>query len=246
MQVRTDKPLRRDKAATRALLLETGYEMMLERGLEVGWGIRLADVTERVGLTTGAAYQIWNGSRSQHGSGGQDRFHRDLALYAVNRLITDILAGHAATSRALVLEGASLDRQIQMVVEHDFAVLSKPAESAVFGALIAAAATDPELAAASAESYRRLTERYIVAFEATLRHYELELVEPHTLDDLVVSIIALGDGLVMRSLVDPPAVPADHAAPHDAAPDATGSWHLFAIGARALIQAMTRPRGRRG
>jgi AcrR family transcriptional regulator len=80
---------RRDKESTRQLLLDAGFEMMLERGLDVGWGIRVADVTERVGLTTGAAYQIWSGSRTRDGRGGQDKFHRDLALHAIERLIAE-------------------------------------------------------------------------------------------------------------------------------------------------------------
>lgn len=236
-------PTRRDKETTRQLLLETGFEMMLERGLEVGWGIRLADVTERVGLTTGAAYQIWSGSRTRHGAGGQDRFHHDLALYAMDRLISETSVSHGETAQILADDGASFDRHLRTVGAQDFAAIAEPAECAVFTALIAAAGSDPDLANAGATSYRLVTEHYVQAFEKTLQRYHLEVVPPHTLTDLVVSIIALGDGLAMRALVDPGAVPDDHPAPADADTDATGPWHLFALGARALVRSMTRPAG---
>ncbi len=233
---------RRDRETTRQLLLDTGYEMLLERGLEVGWGIRLSEVTERVGLTTGAAYQIWNGSRAQHGAGGQDRFHHDLALYAMERLLSETLVSHTETYEALAGTGASLDRQVQQVLDNDYRVISRRSEAAVFAALISAATSDPELTEAGATTYRHVTERFVQAFHQVFEQYGLELVAPYTLEDLVVSIIALGDGLVMRALVDPDAVPAEHAPPADASDDARGSWHLFALGTRALIREMTRPR----
>ena len=69
-----------------------------------------------------------------------------------------------------------------------------------------------------------------------------EMLAPVMFAGSFVSIIALGDGLVMRALVDPDAVPAEHAPPADASDDARGSWHLFALGTRALIREMTRPR----
>jgi hypothetical protein len=233
---------RRDKETTRQLLLETGFEMMLERGLEVGWGVRLAEVTERVGLTTGAAYQIWNGSRTRHGSGGQDRFHHDLALYAMDRLISETSVAHTATVRKLADEGASLDRVLRTVAPDDFATIAEPAECAVFMSLIAAAASDPELARAGATSYRLVTEHYCATFTKLLDHYGLEVVPPNSIEDVVVSIIALGDGLAMRSIVDPDAVTDSHESPADASDDACEPWHLFAIGTRALIGATTRPR----
>lgn len=216
--------------------------MMLERGLEVGWGVRLAEVTERVGLTTGAAYQIWSGSRTRHGAGGQDRFHHDLALYAMDRLISEASIGHTETAQALEDAGASLDLYLRTVVAQDYATIAEPAECALFTALIAAATSDPDLASAGAASYRLVTDHYVHTFEKTLLRHGREMLPPHTIRDLVVSVIALGDGLAMRSLVDPGAVPDDRPAPADAATDATGSWHLFALGARALVVSMTRPR----
>jgi hypothetical protein len=236
-------PTRRDKETTRELLLEAGFEMMLEQGLEVGWGVRLAEVTERIGLTTGAAYQIWNGSRTRDGMGGQDHFHHDLAVYAMDRLISYTSAGHVAHVQSIADQGASLDRVIREFAAHDFETLTAaPAEGALYLALCAAAVTDRELAERARDSYEQLTELYVGVYEKVLDSFGLEMRPPNTLQNLVASVIALLDGLSMRALVDPDAVPEDHEPPTGAAADANGPWNLFAIGARALLQSMTQPR----
>lgn len=233
---------RRDKESTRQLLLETGYALMLERGIEAGWGVRVSDVTERVGLTTGAAYQIWNGSRTVHGSGGQDRFHHDLALYALDRLVSDVSVTNTNAAWDLANEGASFDRILQVLGEDDFAAISAPAEFACFLALLASTTSDTELADASRDAYQASNTVLVDVYSKILDHFDLEIAPPYTLDQLVVSAIALADGLCMRQLVDPDAIDTEMPAPDGAAPDAEGPWHLVAIGTRALVTAMTRPR----
>jgi hypothetical protein len=233
---------RRDKESTRQLLLETGYAIMLERGIEAGWGVRVSDVTDRVGLTTGAAYQIWNGSRTVHGTGGQDRFHHDLALYALDRLISDVSVSNIGVAADLANEGASLDRIVKVLGERDFAMISAPAEFACFLALLSSTTSDAELGEATRDAYQGSTAVLVDAYTEILDHFGLEMVPPYTLDQLVVSAIALADGLCMRQLVDPEAIDAEMPAPDGAAPDADGPWHLVAIGTRALVTAMTRPR----
>lgn len=58
------------KEATRLRLLEAGKEMAIDNGALPHIDIRLTDVLAQVGLTTGAAYNIW---------GSQDEFRTDLA-----------------------------------------------------------------------------------------------------------------------------------------------------------------------
>lgn len=233
-------PQRRDKDTTRQILLEAAFEMMLEQGLDVGWGVRVADVTKRVELTTGAAYQIWNGSRTKDGMGGQDRFHHDLALYAMERLISNPALAHTAAASALATDGGSLERMIQTATAADFELLSDPAEFALYLGLLAATTSMPELIDVGRESYQRITDDHVELYTKLFDHFGVEMVPPHTIKDLVVSAIALGEGLCLRGLVDPNAVPDDHDSPDGVPDDATGPWHLFSIGVLALIRGMTR------
>lgn len=232
---------RRDKAETRELLLETGYQMLLERGLDVGWGVRLAEVTERVGLTTGAAYQIWSGSRTKSGAGGQDRFHRDLALYAMGRLVSETSVNNAGRLESLTERGHSLDELIRIVGSSDIAELLAPeAGYAISLGLFASAARDPELAGVARNGYQALSDRYAVLADKLLAVSGREVVPPYSVGDLAALMVALGEGLTIRSLVDPDALAPALDPPHDAAPDATGPWHLYAVGLRAIVTSMTR------
>lgn len=233
---------RRDKEATRQLLLEAGFDLMLERGINPGWGVRVSEVTERVGLTTGAAYQIWNGSRTVHGAGGQDLFHQDLALYALGRIVADAAVAHGERAWDLASTGASLDRIMQQFGATEWDALSEPALFAAYIAMLASAPSNPELRQASHDAYQASTTNLVEAYSRILDHYDREMVPPHTLEQLIVSVIALADGLCLRALAQPEAVADDLAPPPDVADDATDPWHLLSVGSRTLVTAMTRPR----
>lgn len=239
---RTTVP-RRDKEATRQLLLETGFELMLERGINPGWGVRVSEVTERVGLTTGAAYQIWNGSRTVHGAGGQDLFHQDLALYALDRIVSDASATHTHNVWELATAGASLDRIMQQFGATEWTELSEPSQFACFIAMLASAPSNPDLREASRDAYRASTVHLVDAYTKLFDHYGLEVVPPHTVEHVVTSVLALADGLCLRALIEPDAVPDDVHAPAGVADDAaSGAWHLLSVGSRAIFTAMTRPK----
>lgn len=232
---------RRDKEATRRLLLETGYEMILEQGLDAGWGVRITDVTKRVGLTTGAAYQIWHGSRTNEGLGGQDRYHHDLAVYAFNRAIADASNYSADRAWDQVDEGASLDLILQRLGQDVADARQAHARFAVFLALVASAGSDPELGSIARGAYQGATDHLVGVYRKVFEHCGLEVVEPYTMEQLITSVLALIDGLRMRALVDPEITTSPVGPPPDAADDADGTWYLVSSGVQALIGAMTRP-----
>lgn len=52
---------RRSAGDTRKLLIDVGIEILHERGANAGVGhIKLSEVVSRAGLTTGAAYRLWD------------------------------------------------------------------------------------------------------------------------------------------------------------------------------------------
>lgn len=239
--------MRRDKEGTRQLLLQTGYEMILEQGPDVGWGIRITDVTKRVGLTTGAAYQIWSGSRTVDGLGGQDRYHRDLAHYSFERIIADTSKYKAAKAWDRVAAGESLDRIFQRLGEDNANAKAAASQFACFVALLASASADPDLGEVGRQAYANVTSRLAEMYTKIFEHAGLEMAPPYTIEQLITSVLALIDGLRMRSLVDPslstePVEGPDDAAA-DAGEDADGTWYLLATSVRALVNGMTRPVG---
>ncbi|MDZ7677448.1 MAG: hypothetical protein U5K29_02720 [Acidimicrobiales bacterium] len=129
---------------------------------------------------------------------------------------------------------------IQTATAADFELLSDPAEFALYLGLLAATTSMPELIDVGRESYQRITDDHVELYTKLFDHFGVEMVPPHTIKDLVVSAIALGEGLCLRGLVDPNAVPDDHDSPDGVPDDATGPWHLFSIGVLALIRGMTR------
>lgn len=233
---------RRDKEETRELLLEAAYEMLLEQGLDVGWGIRVADVTARVGLTTGAAYQIWNGSRSRDGLGGQDRFHRDLARYTFERLLTDPVVGTRAEIDGMRGDGSSFEAMVQLTTA-GARQIADPSHCALYLAVCSAASSVPELGEVGRAGYEQLTSAYTESLRKNMAQFGFEMVPPHTLEDLIISALALFDGLCLRQLIDPDSVRADLPAPPGVPDDAQGPWHIAAVGVLALIRGMTRPVG---
>lgn len=232
---------RRDKEGTRQLLLKTGYDMILEQGPDIGWGIRITDVTKRVGLTTGAAYQIWNGSRTVDGIGGQDRFHHDLALYAFDRVIADTNKYNAGRAWDQADGGDSLDRILQRLGEDNAAAKADTSRFACFVALLASARAEAELGEVGRKAYDTATANLVDLYGKIFEHFGLEMAPPYTLEQLITSVLALIDGLRMRSLVDPSISTEPVAAPVDVAADADGTWYLMSSGVHALVTAMTRP-----
>lgn len=232
---------RRDKEGTRELLLKTGYEMILDQGPDVGWGIRITEVTKRVGLTTGAAYQIWNGSRTVDGMGGQDRFHHDLALYAFDQVIADTRSYNARRAVDLAEGGTSLDRIIQRVGEDNAIAKAAPNRFACFVALLASAHAEPELGDVGRRAYAAVTDSLVDVYRKVFEQFDMEMTPPFTIEQLITAVIALIDGLRMRSLVDPDLSIEPVDPPADAGADADGTWYLMSTAIRALVQGMTRP-----
>src|SRR5687767_15950116 len=91
---------RRTSAETRKLLLDTGIAMLHEQGVTAGVAhIRLRDVLDRAGLTTGAAYRLWS---------DQSAFHRDLAVAAAGWRDDGPLDRTVAAIRQLIEDEAPL------------------------------------------------------------------------------------------------------------------------------------------
>ena len=92
---------RRSAEQTRQLLLDTAVTILHEKGPAAGvLHVRLTDVLARTGLTTGAAYRLWD---------NQQDFHDALAVAAMRWRDRSMLARTTAAAFAVVSAGGTLE-----------------------------------------------------------------------------------------------------------------------------------------
>ncbi len=234
---------RRSGEETRQLLLRTGMEMLLTRGVSAGvQHIRLQEVVRRAELTTGAAYRLW---------ADQDDFHRDLAV-AVTRW-RDVAP--VAETRKIIDDpaqaGAGLDEAIRLAAAaHIRAVSGADSRSSrlflVALALRASARTWDDLTSASVERHLESVAEFEEIYTQLMSMHGYRMRAPLTVRDFTVAMAALGEGFAVHAvegIPHPVYRAADHPTDHrptdhpgDAIELPGGDWTLFAVAVRALVQ----------
>lgn len=215
-------------------------QMLLERGVSAGvQHIRLQDVLRRAGLTTGAAYRLW---------ADQTDYQRDLAVAMMRlRPAAPTEAARAAVKK-LIDDGAAGDEIIKAAALSHVHTTSggprtevDPLDARAFLialALRTTADTWPELKDASQQRHRESATAYASFYGDLMHAYGLRMRSPLTLVDFTEAMTALGEGFAVRALegIDHPSyVFTDE----DEVPP--GTWTLFALGVRALVNAFMTP-----
>lgn len=231
---------RRSGDETRALLLRVGMQMLLERGVSAGvQHIRLQDVLRQAGLTTGAAYRLW---------ADQNDYQRDLAV-AMVRLRLSSPAEYARTAVAeLIASGADGNDVIRAAADahlHSTAVDADDPASALDAhqflislALRTTAQTWPELRDASRQRHRESIAAFAEFYAYLMEAYGLRMKSPLTVSDFTEAMAAMGEGFAVRAL-EGIEHPRYEATGSDEIP--AGSWTLFALGVRALVDGFMAP-----
>lgn len=235
---------RRTADETRRLLIDVGIEMLFERGASAGVNhIRLQDVLKRAGLTTGAAYRLWD---------NQGEYHRDLAVAATQWRDEIPLQGVVDAIRDTV----ERDGPLSEVVRHGtrshiegLAGLRRPASGpTVEGppaflttlALRAATYDDPELQAASRARHHATIDMYEGLYRAMMVRYRRRLRPPFTVSHLAAVIAAMGEGFAIQTIEGE----AHPALRHTVGGGEAGSgdeWTLFGLAVWAIVEAFTEP-----
>lgn len=244
----------RTPSGTRELLLATGVDMLLEQGVTAGVGhIRLKAVVDRAGLTTGAAYRLWD---------DQEHFHRDLAAAAVMWREEAPLTSTIQAIRAIVDGGGTVAEVIRAGARAHVENLTRPAVHGADGepgpayfvtsvALRSAAASDPVLRRTSLERHREMVSSYADLYQTLMHVYGLRPRAPFTVDHIAAVFAALGEGFALQANVgeehpvvmtsptaagtaDDPARTGDGDAPEE-------PWTLLARAFLTLVEAWTEP-----
>lgn len=185
--------MRATKDDTRHKLLEAGRELLVADGLRQVIDIRLTDVLELVGLTTGAAYNIWD---------SQDEYRTELATYvaknlewADDRLLRDSLANMPTDVPLEEWITASGNAYFEaFVARWDYFILLQ---------FWGVKNPDEELVAAIREGYDMVHQRLVFLFQVTVEMYDLKIEDPYTVDDMAVAATAICEGLAIRHRFEP-------------------------------------------
>lgn len=230
---------RRSAEETRTLILEAGLQMLLERGATAGvQHIRLQEVLRSVGLTTGAAYRIWE---------DQDDFHRDLAIEMVGLRFAPPVASAQGAIRTALEDGADLEEIARVAALDHVTYASKfhlepeSRDSHAFITALAlrtAAGSWPELRDASAARHRGSIRAFEGFYAALIERYGRRMRAPFTVTDFTEAMAALGEGFAIRA-AEGLGHPMFDLTEDDEVP--SGSWTLFGISILGLVTAFTVP-----
>lgn len=205
--------------------------MLLRQGIPVTIGnIRLVDVAKNIGRTTGASYNIWP---------AQEDFHRELAIQITEQ--SDWVESGFSTVEidAMVASKASLTDVIRVTANQYLQAVASGREFLTFVHFWSVSLDDPPVRAAIRKGYEGFQQKLNVSYELLLATYELEMVEPFTVDDLTVTMAAVTEGFLLRYSVDPDRVRTDLHRPDR--PEAPDGWSLYGCALEQTITAMTRP-----
>jgi len=220
----------------RTRLLETGLQLLHDRGVQVGvHHVRLSEVVSAAGLTTGAAYRRWE---------TQDDYHRDLALAAIAWRSAGSVANTLAAIRPLAEAGAPAHELLRV---GSVANIHKMPDDTGFLASLAlrfAAPADPALAAASRARQAEAVAEYARLYAVMLATYRRRMRPPLTVAHLAEALGALSEGFASRAMYEPDHPRFQRAVSRDIAFDAGDDeepreWTLLGAAVLAIVEGFT-------
>ena len=206
---------RRSKEDRRQEILDKARELVIERGTPERIDIRLRDVLDELGLTTGAGYHIWE---------NQEAFQLDLAAeIARNVSFASLLSAGIAPD----FERPALD-EVKRMGEAYFEIF---VESDNFYAALrfwGAKGLSDVVVDGILQGYTQNRGDWIEFFEAGLAWAGLELLDEFDIEDLATSVTLITEGAALRHRFDPDAL------------RTRGGAHLYGELLVATITHMTR------
>lgn len=191
---------RQSKEETRQELLSTAHQMLLDDGLPAGINLKLTDVLKRKGLTTGAAYHIWDSQR---------QFQEDLTMYIAEKweFARAITATEAKTHEAAVEEiaaraGESIEEITRAHAERYLEAFRHHREFYIALQLWGIQSPSKRVTRAIKNGYDEIHNEFVEVFEGALATAGLRVKAPYTINDATVAVTALTEGLTLRQRFD--------------------------------------------
>lgn len=208
--------------------MDVALHMLHERGPAAGVShVKLTDVLERAGLTTGAAYRLWN---------DQKAFHDDLAIYAVRWRDRQSTEATAHRVMPIISSGGPWQEVLRAGAEANMQSFPEDIALLTTMALRASAYGHPALLEASRERHAEAMAAYGGLYQTVLLAYRRQLKQPFTLEHLCALLAALSEGFTLQAATGEP-----HTVVHIESDDPRVGepWTLLAVAAVALIEHMT-------
>lgn len=181
------------KDATRQRLLEAGQTMALAKGALPHIDVRLTEVLGEVGLTTGAAYNIWT---------SQDEFRTDLAI-EVSSLFRDRTLFSAVADQLEITADQSLKQHLETLATM---ILSASNDDLSFFLPLRfwAVHEQPEaIAEALSAGYERCDSILVSIIEQICNSYALTTRDEHSVDEVATMAVACLEGFLLRHRIAP-------------------------------------------
>ena len=211
--------MKSSKDLTRQKLLAIGRELIVDRGLRDTIDLKLTEVLEQAGMTTGAAYNIWP---------NQDAYRRSLALYVAETMewADERLLGAAIDS---LHPDVPLDEWVPLACEFYFSAFVSRWDYYILLQFWGIKEPGADLVAAINRGYDIVHDSLRALFGRALEVHDLEMVDPFTLDDLCVMATANCEGLALRHRFQPERLESE-------------AGHLFGVMANQQVAHFVRPR----
>lgn len=216
---------RRSKSVTRANILQAAFEMYMGRELERG-NERLASVVDRLGYTTGAAYQIWP---------NQAAFRHDLSVYVAENIEYASLRG--LTAKIVELAAMNLPFEQHALAAGDLFIDSFLGREEFYLKLRFVEMKDDrpaEITSALRGAYDQSAWEAGQLISLGLERFQRRICEPLELSLLTGAVTAALEGYALRHRLQPEhvvAAPSKYGAPH----------YVFSLVFLAILKDFTEP-----
>lgn len=217
---------------TRLALLAAGADLLREQPVgRILDQVTAPEVARRAGRTIGAFYHHWT---------DQDAYRRDLLNWVLVHPAIPVAAALAEVSRALT-DGTPAESLVRWSTRLGLQIALDRPEFALTVALSALARRDERTRELLGLHYARIDEAVVPVVETLLASQGWAPRPPFDVRALAMVFTALAEGLVLRAVADPGAVPQD-------LPDETGApeddaWGLLGVTVFALLPMLTMPVG---
>lgn len=216
---------------SRRKILESGLELARNAHVMVTLPVRLQDAARAAGLTTGAAYKVWD---------TQTEFQQDLGRYVLGEVGRNTVDRLEAAADALIAVGAPLSEFIRVLSKVDFESFRDDKDIRLNYVLTGAAALDPNLATAARGIYAEQQGQLSQMYELLLAFHGRRMRPEYRLEDLVSVLSVTADGFLLQTMFMGETL--DRTISRPTGPGGEGrEWHLFACVVQAIVEGFTEP-----
>ena len=208
-------------------LLEAGRKMLLQHGMTSSLPVRISDVVSSIGMTTGAAYQLWS---------SQDVYQQALTAHMLAPSFwvepTAVIAG--------IRNDFGRDTFNQMVRRSCLGLLRCLVNQPTYYVNLhfyAVAFHQEALRATLREGYEPFRDEYVALFVDMLAKFGQRVRAEYSTDDLVTTLAAMAEGFAIRALID--SARTQQVLEID---NIDGQWSLFLSAATSIVEGFTEPR----